>query len=97
MNNKLTVSGIFCDLEKALDCVNHDILLSKLELYGVVGKFNTYITSYLKDKYQNMVIVNRKTHNSTSSGWEIVKHGISVLGPLFSFYISMNCLKCELI
>jgi hypothetical protein len=72
MNNKLTVGGIFCELEKAFSCVNHDIFLSKLELYGVVGKFNTLITSYLKDRYQKMVIDNRKTHNSTTSGWEIV-------------------------
>jgi hypothetical protein len=33
-----------------------------------------------------VVIDNRKTHNSTSSGWEIIKHGVpqsSILGPLF--------------
>jgi hypothetical protein len=93
MNNKLTVCGMFYDLQKAFSCVNHDIILSKLEFSEVAGKFDTLIiTSYLKDRYHKVVIDNRKTHNSTSSGWEIVKHRVPqglVLGPFF-FLLYIN-------
>jgi len=43
LNNKKMAGGIFCDLEKACDCVNHDILSSKLEFYGIRGKSNDLI------------------------------------------------------
>jgi hypothetical protein len=57
-NNKLTVGGIFCDLEKAFDSVNHDILLSKCEFYGFSGKTNALLRSYLSTRYQRVLINN---------------------------------------
>jgi len=51
MNNKLLVGGIFCDLEKSVDCVNHDILLSKLNFYGISDKDLTLYQSYLDNRY----------------------------------------------
>jgi len=37
MNNKMSVGGIFCHLEKVFDCINRRIPLDKLEFYGIVG------------------------------------------------------------
>jgi 2C-methyl-D-erythritol 2,4-cyclodiphosphate synthase len=47
MNNSQIVGGIFCDQQKVFKCVNHKILLEKLEFYRVEGKFKTFIESYL--------------------------------------------------
>ena len=45
------VGGTFCDLQKALESVNHKILLEKLELYAVGGKLKTLFESYLTGRY----------------------------------------------
>ena len=37
LDKKRLVGGIFCDLQKAFDCVNHDILLEKIKYYGITG------------------------------------------------------------
>ena len=46
MNNRLSVGGIFCDLEEACDCVKHGILIDKLELLELLGNFFDTILSY---------------------------------------------------
>ena len=50
MNNRLSVGGIFCDLEKTFDCVNHGILVYKLEFYGTSGIFLTLIQLYPRER-----------------------------------------------
>ena len=49
LNDKLTVGGIFCNLEKAFYSINHDILLSKCEFYGFRCKTNALLRSYVSD------------------------------------------------
>jgi len=58
MNNKLLVGRIFCDLEKAFDCVNHNILLYKLKFYGISYKALQLYQSYLGNRYCRTAIYN---------------------------------------
>jgi hypothetical protein len=51
--------GIFLDFSKAFDTVNHEILLSKLDRYGVRGIPNQWIRSYLDNRQQFCIINNQ--------------------------------------
>jgi len=83
-NNK--VLGIFLDIKKAFDCVNHQLLLKKLNYAGIRGIANKLISSYLSDRHQ-IVKINDKLSQSLS-----VKHSVpqeTVLGPIF-FILYIN-------
>jgi len=69
------VGGIFCDLQKAFDCVNHDILLEKIKYYGITGTVYKIIQSYLGNRYQRTAIKENNA-NKLSSSWKITKHGV---------------------
>ena len=86
MDLKLFTCGIFLDLKKAFDTVNHSILLKKLNHYGIRGIINDWFSSYLPGRSQVTEIdSNLSTISKISCG---VPQG-SVLGPLF-FLIYIN-------
>ena len=52
LNNGDYTIGLFLDFKNAFDTINHDILINKLEMYGIRGTAKRWIESYLTDRYQ---------------------------------------------
>jgi hypothetical protein len=92
MNNELLVGEIFCDLKKAFDWVNYDILLYKLKFYGIRDKALQLYQSYLVNRYCRTAIHNCNKDTNKVSYWAKVRHGVPqsfILGPLlFLLYIN---------
>ena len=86
LNDGNFVCGIFVDLQKAFDNVDHSILLSKLCHNGISGLTNKWFGSYLANHKQFVSI------NGFASSTSSITHGVlqgSVLGPLlFLLYIN---------
>jgi hypothetical protein len=84
------MGGLFCDLTKASDSVNHSVLLSKLEFYGIHGSTGKLFKSYLNDKYQRTLINNN--FSLGMSDWQRVKQGVGQ-GTILGFLLFLLCIN----
>ena len=86
IENKNTTVGVFLDMSKAFDTIDHNILMKKLYHCGIRGVPNEWIENYLSNRKQYVTI------NSTNSNMLNIVCGVpqgSILGPLlFLIYIN---------
>ncbi len=80
------VAGVFLDLSKAFDSLDHTILLQKLHAYGFRGPIYSWLKSFITNRFQCVL------HNGIQSNFLKISRGIaqgSILGPLlFILYIN---------
>ena len=86
LDKGLSTWAVFLDLAKAFDSVSHDILLRKLEKYGIRGNVLEFFKSYLSSRFQFVKV------NDAESSLMKIDFGVpqvSILGPLlFLMYIN---------
>ena len=84
--NEYTI-GVFIDLSKTFDTADHDILLKKLEIYGILGTHFQWFRNYLRNRKQYI-----QFDGWQKTSYKVVKCGAPqgfILGPLlFLLYIN---------
>lgn len=90
LDDKYKVAGIFCDLSKAFDVINHELLLEKLKRYGVENNFHRVLESFLKNRRQTVEVkVNGKRLKSKAGSVDIgIPQGSALGNTLFLAFIN---------
>ena len=71
------VGAVLTDLSKAFDCLNHELLIAKLEAYGFETEALSFICDYLSKQNQRTKI------NSSYSSWREIKFGVNTWSIAF--------------
>lgn len=99
LNDKMKVAGLFIDLSSAFDTIDYELLLTKLEYYGIRGKSLQLLRSYLHNRQMFVEIKNIDDSNHEviyTSKITNIKRGVpqgSILGPILFIIVTNDLLN----